>query len=77
MSRCYWTTWTGSKWFTRFSYGGPKGSREWTSRTMCRGLRLEHTFLCRGERGGSLPDEVGSSLQVDREAKEGARRLAV
>jgi hypothetical protein len=28
---------------------------------MCEGLRLEHTYLCRGERGGSLPDEVGSS----------------
>jgi hypothetical protein len=30
---------------------------------MCRGLRLAHTWLCRDERGGSLPDEVGSSPQ--------------
>ena len=28
---------------------------------MRRGLGLAHTWLCRDERGGSLPDEVGSS----------------
>jgi hypothetical protein len=38
---------------------------------MCRDLRLEHTYLCRDERGGSLPDEVGSSPQVARKRKEG------
>jgi hypothetical protein len=32
---------------------------------MCEGLRLAHTCLCRDERGGSLPDEVGSSPQDD------------
>jgi hypothetical protein len=31
---------------------------------MRKDLRLTHTQLCRGERGGSLPDEVGSSPQV-------------
>jgi hypothetical protein len=66
-----WTTWTGSNWSTRVSYGGPKGSREWTIRTMHSELGLAHTWLCRDDRGGSLPDEVGSPLQVDREAKEG------
>ena len=33
-----WTTWTGSNWSTGLTYGGPKGSREWTSRTMCRDM---------------------------------------
>jgi hypothetical protein len=65
-----WTTRTGSIWSNWSTSRDPKGSREWTSRTMRRGLRPQHTYLCRDGRGGSLPDEVGSSLQVDREAKE-------
>jgi hypothetical protein len=59
-----WSNWTTSR--------DPKSSREWTSRTMRRGLRLEHTYQCRDERGGSLPDEVGSSPQGSRR-KGGAR----
>jgi hypothetical protein len=61
-----WPTWTGSMWSKWSTSRDPKGSREWTSRTMCRGLRFQHTYLCRGERGGSLPDEVGSSPQDGR-----------
>jgi hypothetical protein len=30
------------------------------------GLWSSHTWLCRDERGGSLPDEVGSSSQHSR-----------
>src|SRR5215212_1593397 len=57
-----WTTWTRSSWSSWFSQGGPKGSREWSSWVMRRGLGLRHTWLCRDTNGvSSLPDEVGSS----------------
>jgi hypothetical protein len=58
-----WTTWTGSTSSTWFTQGGPKGSQDWSSRSMRRGSEPMHTRLCRDERGGSLPDEVGSSPQ--------------
>ena len=61
-----WTIRTGSKWSTWSTSRDPKGSRKRTNWAMCRGLRLEHTYLCRDERGGSLPDEVGSSPQDSR-----------
>jgi hypothetical protein len=40
---------------------------------MCRDLRLEHTYSRRDERGGSLPDEVGSSPQDSR--RKGGRTI--
>jgi hypothetical protein len=49
-----WTTWTRSKWSTWFTQSGPKGSREWTTRTMRCGLGLPHTWLCRDKRGEFL-----------------------